>query len=128
MIVEVELVELKLIVEKTKWYALVNERRDIMSKHIHVLVLCANGAVTSTIVLSSLKESFEEVGISATFVQKRVVEGAQALAENDFDLVISTAGQSFAAESDVPVLSGVPFLTGIGKEEIIERAVEISNS
>ncbi len=97
-----------------------------MRKHLNVLVLCANGAVTSTIVLTSLKEEFEKEGITASFIQKRVVDGEQALKENDLDLVISTAGQEFAKNIEIPVLSGVPFLTGIGKDKIIEKVISIS--
>lgn len=98
-----------------------------MRKNLKVLVLCANGAVTSTIVLTSLKEEFEKEGINASFVQKRVVDGAQALDEYDFDLVISTAGQDFAKDIQIPVLSGVPFLTGVGKDKIIDEVIRIAD-
>ncbi len=98
-----------------------------MKRNLNVLVLCANAAATSTIVLASLKESFEENGLTGAFTQKRVVEGAQALKENDFDVVISTAGTDFAGETDVPIFSGVPFLTGIGKEEVIEKILKIAS-
>lgn len=99
-----------------------------MSKHLNVLVLCANGAATSTIVLANLKESFEDRNLSASFTQKRVVEGAEAIKSTHFDVVISTAGMDFAEGSNVPILSGVPFLTGIGKDAVIDKIVEIANS
>lgn len=98
-----------------------------MAKHLNVLVLCANGAATSTIALASLKEAFEDNKLNASFTQKRVVEGAEALKSNHFDVVISTAGMDFAQGSNVPILSGVPFLTGIGKEAIIKKIIEIAN-
>ena len=99
-----------------------------MSKHLNVLVLCANGAATSTIALASLKEAFEDNNLSASFTQKRVVEGAEALKNSHFDVVISTAGMDFAEGTTVPILSGVPFLTGIGKDEVIKQIIEIANT
>lgn len=97
-----------------------------MNQELKVLVLCANGAVTSTMVLNSLKEAFQERNLQAAFTQKRVVEGAQALKDTTFDVVISTAGQDFGEATDVPILSGIPFLTGVGQEEIIAQVMTIA--
>jgi len=98
-----------------------------MTKRLEILVLCGNGAVTSTVVLNKIKEGLQKEGIQVNLTQKRVAEGALALANKKFDVAVSTAGQGFAADSDVPVLNGIPFLTGIGQEAVISQIVEIAN-
>jgi len=99
-----------------------------MSKMLQILVLCGNGAVTSTVVMTKLKEKLRDNNVQATYTQKRVAEGTQALQDKNYDVVVSTAGQNFAKGHDVPVLNGIPFLTGIGVDGVISQIVEIANS
>ncbi len=98
-----------------------------MAKRLEILVVCGNGAVTSTVVLNKIKDALQKEGIQAKITQKRVAEGAQALESKKFDLAVSTAGQNFAQDSDIPVLNGVPFLTGVGQESVISQIVELAN-
>jgi PTS system galactitol-specific IIB component len=44
----------------------------------------------------------------------------------DADLVISTAQVPF--DLDIPVVDGIPFLTGIGIKEVIDRIEKILRS
>ena len=68
-----------------------------------------------------LKELLEERGIDAIMSQCRVSEvpsvisGAQA--------VVATSQVPF--DIDVPVVDGIPFLTGIGIKEVIDQIEEI---
>lgn len=98
-----------------------------MTKQLNILVLCGNGAVTSTVVVTKLKDKLTEAKIQASYTQKRVAEGAQALEEKKYDVVVSTAGQKFAQGHDVPVLNGIPFLTGVGIDSVISKIAEIAN-
>lgn len=98
-----------------------------MTKRLEILVVCGNGAVTSTVVMNKIKEGLQKEGIQAKLTQKRVAEGAQTLESKKFDLAVSTAGQKFAKDSEVPVLNGIPFLTGIGQDAVISEIVEIAN-
>lgn len=50
-----------------------------MAKRLEILVVCGNGAVTSTVVLNKIKDALQKEGIQAKITQKRVAEGAQAL-------------------------------------------------
>jgi PTS system galactitol-specific IIB component len=95
-------------------------------KNVRVLVVCADGVATSTIALVSLSEALEEKGIHAEFVQGRVVDVDNMVKNGDFDFVISTAGTDL--DVNIPVISGVPFLTGIGKDQVFTQIQDIINN
>jgi len=59
----------------------------------------------------------KERGINIHTIQCRVTE-VPSLAP-DADLIISTAQVPF--DIDIPILDGIPFLTGIGTEEVIDK-------
>jgi len=89
-----------------------------------VVVACGTAIATSTHVAVRLKELLEERGIKITTVQARVsevpsmVEGACA--------VVATAQVPY--DLDVPVISGLAFLTGVGLEEVVDRIEDVIRS
>ena len=93
-------------------------------KRVNVLVVCADGVATSSIVLVSLREALEDMDVEAEFTQGRVLDVARTVKGGDFDFVVSTAGVALD-DIDVPVISGIPFLTGIGKEQVFEQIKDI---
>ncbi|ADD01483.1 phosphotransferase system lactose/cellobiose-specific IIB subunit [Thermoanaerobacter italicus Ab9] len=95
------------------------------NKKVRVLVVCADGVATSTVVFVSLREELEKRGIKAEFVQGRVMDVERMTKDGNFDFVVSTAGTSLDVE--IPVISGVPFLTGIGREQVFNQILEIIN-
>lgn len=84
-----------------------------------ILVACGTAIATSTHVADRLGRELAARHIDAAITQCRVSEIA-AYAD-DVDVVVSTAlaGPSYG----VPVVSGVPFLTGIGEEEAIREVL-----
>ncbi|MDV2887506.1 hypothetical protein RYX45_20205 [Alkalihalophilus pseudofirmus] len=96
-----------------------------MKKTVKVLVLCADGVATSTIALVALREAFEDMDIPAEFHQGRVADVAHTIEHGGFDVIISTAGTELDIDADIPLFSGVPFLTGIGREQILEEIKNI---
>lgn len=82
-----------------------------------IVVACGTAIATSTHVAIKVKELLEERGIKIHTIQCRVPE-VPSLAP-DADLVISTAQVPFDIE--VPVVDGIPFLTGIGVKEVIDK-------
>jgi len=86
-----------------------------------IVVACGTAIATSTHVSLKLKELLEERGLDVMMSQCRVPEvpsvisGAQA--------VIATSQVPF--DIDVPVVDGIPFLTGIGREEVVDQLEEI---
>ncbi len=95
-------------------------------KEIRGLVVCADGVATSTIVLVALREGLEDMRVEADLQQGRVLDAGRTTKDGNFDFVISTAGTALE-DVNIPIISGVPLLTGIGKDQVFEQIKEIVN-
>ncbi len=91
------------------------------NKTYKIIVACGTGIATSTYVAIKIKELLKERGIEVSTIQCRVTEVVSYA--HDADLVVSTAQVPF--DINIPVISGVPFLTGKGVEEVIDRIQKI---
>lgn len=92
-------------------------------KIFNVIVACGTAIATSTHVSIKLKEEMEKRGKKINTIQTRVQEIPNYM--DGADAIIATAQVPF--ETDVPVFNGIPFLTGIGLEEVlnnIDKALE----
>lgn len=86
-----------------------------------IVVACGTAIATSTHVSIKVRDLLEERGMKVHTIQCRVTE-VPSLAP-DADLVISTAQVPY--DIHVPVIDGIPFLTGIGIKEVIDRIENI---
>ncbi len=86
-----------------------------------ILVACGTAIATSTVVARALEEMLKERGINVTTRQCKAAE-VKSLA-SDADLIVSTT--PIPSDLGVPVIQTLAFLTGIGKEEVIEQIVKI---
>ena len=86
-----------------------------------IVVACGTAIATSTHVAIRIKELLEERGLKIHTIQCRVME-VPSLAP-DADLVVATAQVPY--DIDVPVVDGIPFLTGIGVKEVIDKIENI---
>ena len=91
------------------------------AKVYKIVVACGTAIATSTHVAIKVKELLEERGLKIHTIQCRVPE-VPSLAP-DADLVIATAQVPY--DIDVPVIDGIPFLTGIGIKEVIDKIENI---
>lgn len=82
-----------------------------------IIVSCGTAIATSTHVALKVKEMLRERGIDVHTIQCRVPE-VPAYAD-EADLVLTTAQVPY--DLSIPVVDGLPFLTGIGIEEVIDR-------
>lgn len=82
-----------------------------------IVVACGTAIATSTHVALKIKELLEERGLKVHTIQCRVPE-VPSFAP-DADLVVATAQVPF--DLDIPVVDGIPFLTGIGIKEVIDQ-------
>ncbi|MBC7265321.1 MAG: PTS sugar transporter subunit IIB [Chloroflexi bacterium] len=82
-----------------------------------IVVACGTAIATSTHVALKVKELLEERGLKVHTVQCRVPEVPSFAA--DADLVVATAQVPF--NIDIPIIDGIPFLTGIGMKEVVDR-------
>lgn len=87
------------------------------AKLFKIVVACGTAIATSTHVAIKIKELLEERGLKIHTIQCRVAE-VPSLAP-DADLVVATAQVPF--DVDIPVVDGLPFLTGIGVKEVIDK-------
>ena len=91
---------------------------SIPSEKIYkIVVACGTAIATSTHVALKVKELLEERGLKVHTVQCRVPEVPSFAA--DADMVVATAQVPF--DIGVPIIDGIPFLTGIGIKEVINR-------
>jgi len=87
----------------------------------NIVVACGTAIATSTHVAIKLKELLGERGLAVHTVQCRVSE-VPSLAP-DAEVVVATAQVPY--DLDIPVIDGIPFLTGIGVKEVIDKIEKI---
>jgi len=85
-----------------------------------ILVACGTAIATSTVVAKGIEEALKERGISVTTRQCKASE-VRSLA-GDAQLIVTTT--PVPSDLGVPVIQTLAFLTGIGKEAVIEQIIE----
>jgi PTS system galactitol-specific IIB component len=85
-----------------------------------ILVACGTAIATSTVVAKALEEALEKRGIPVTIQQCKASEVPTL--SHDADLIVTTT--PVRTERDIPVIQTLAFLTGIGKEAVIEEIVQ----
>jgi PTS system galactitol-specific IIB component len=99
-----------------------------MSKdEARILVCCADGAATSAMALTSLREALEDNNIFADLQQGRITDVLSgSINVENYDLIVSTVGTDIdIPNKKIPIFSGVPFLTGVGKSKVIEDIIKV---
>ncbi len=84
-----------------------------------ILVACGTAIATSTVVAKGIEEALKERGIQIITRQCKASE-VRSLA-GDADLIVTTT--PVPSDLGVPVIQTLAFLTGIGKEEVIEQII-----
>ena len=84
-----------------------------------VLVICGTGVATSTMVASSIKEHCSAHGIDVEVSQGKVMDLLSGTP--DVDVIVATT--EVPDSVGVPVVAGLPFLTGIGQEDALAEVV-----
>jgi PTS system galactitol-specific IIB component len=84
-----------------------------------VLIVCGTGVATSTVVADKVRRHLESCGIAATVDQTKVSELHRGAA--GYDVIVSTT--QVRGDVGVPVVAGLPFLTGIGIDAALAEVV-----
>jgi len=84
-----------------------------------ILVACGTAIATSTVVAKAIEEALEERNMLVNIRQCKASE-VPSLVE-DADLIVTTTPVS--VDKEIPVIQTLAFLTGIGKEDVIEQIV-----
>ena len=89
-----------------------------------IIVACGSGIATSTVARNALEEKLKEKGIDATQVSMDQTSIPQLRSKADqFDLAITTG--KFTEDIGVPILNGLPFLTGIDEDALVEKVIDV---
>lgn len=86
-----------------------------------IIISCGSGIATSTMAAASVKIILESLQKDIKIIKCSVQE-IQGYIDGAV-LIVSTAQIPF--ETNVPVVSGIPFLTGVGKDKAIEEIKNI---
>ncbi|EEQ92803.1 phosphotransferase system lactose/cellobiose-specific IIB subunit [Brucella intermedia LMG 3301] len=82
-----------------------------------ILFACGTGVATSTAVNATVTEEMKKRGLTFNAQQAKATEVA-SLADN-VDFIVSTT--PISASVNKPVIKGLPFLTGIGKDQVLDQ-------
>ena len=85
-----------------------------------IIVSCGTAIATSTVAAKAIEEACKEAGIAVVTKQCKSAEIPIYL-EQGADMIVTTSKLRF--EVDIPVINGLPFLTGIGKDAVIEEII-----
>ena len=87
-----------------------------------IIVACGGAVATSTLAAEEIKELCAENNIQLELVQCRVNEIGSYI--DDADLICTTAKitQTFG---DIPVVHGMPFVSGLGIEQLKAKILDI---
>lgn len=84
-----------------------------------ILVVCGTAIATSTVVAIKLEEMLKKHGIQAEI--RRAMTTEARTASREADLIVATTQ---VVDVSVPVISGIPFITGIGIDKLEKEIVE----
>lgn len=90
-----------------------------MTRRKRVLIVCGTAIATSTVVAMKVDELLKKHGISADI--RRCMTSEAPTASKDVDLIVATTQVPQVA---VPVISGIPFITGIGMDKVEQAILE----
>lgn len=82
-----------------------------------ILVACGTAIATSTLVAVLIREEMEKRGIKVETQQCKATEVASYA--RDVDLIVSTT--PVPTNLGKPVIQTLAFLTGVGKEEVLDQ-------
>ena len=89
-----------------------------------IIVACGSGIATSTVARNALEEKPKAKGIDMTQVSMDQTSIPQLRSKADqFDLAVTTG--KFTEDIGVPVLNGLPFLTGVGEDELVQKVIDV---
>lgn len=86
-----------------------------------VIVSCGTAIATSTVVAIAIEEACKKEGIPVVVKQCKATEIPLYL--DGADLIVTTS--QLRSDPGIPVIQGLPFLTGIGKDQTLAQIIGI---
>ncbi len=92
-----------------------------MPNRFRILLLCGTGIATSTAMRLKIEQALKASGINGS-VEVRQGKVADVLHGSvDGDLIVATA--QVPKNVTVPVINGVPLITGVGAQSVLDQVV-----
>lgn len=85
-----------------------------------ILVICGTGVATSTVVVQKIRDYCKANGFDATISQAAVADTLRGNLAADFIVATTQVPSSVG----IPVIAGLPFLTGIGLDAVYAQISE----
>ena len=86
-----------------------------------VIVSCGTAIATSTVAAKAIEEACKAAGIPVVTKQCKAAE-IKAYVDQGADLIVTTSQIRY--DPGIPVINGLAFLTGIGKDKVIAEILE----
>jgi PTS system galactitol-specific IIB component len=86
-----------------------------------VIVSCGTAIATSTVVAKAIEEACKAEGIRVITKQCKSAEIQAHLP--GADLIVTTS--QMRGDPGIPVISGLAFLTGVGKDQVLKQIIEV---
>ena len=96
-----------------------------MAKTLRIIVACGSGVATSNVAAEKLKDSLRDRGIHCEVraVDMKSLESEARIA----DVLVSITPYATRDQSlGIPVLNGIPLLTGIGVSTLVDQIAELA--
>lgn len=93
-------------------------------KKFKILSVCGTGVATSTVAAENCKEMLKKKGFDVEVKECKVTEVAADVDMFRPDVIVHTTPVSDAAAKGIKKFSGLPFLTGIGINQLIDKIAE----
>lgn len=90
-----------------------------MTERKRILIVCGTAIATSTVVAMKTEELLKREGIQAEI--RRCMTSEAKTASKGVDLIIATTQ---VPDVDVPVISGIPYLTGIKVADLEQEILQ----
>ena len=87
-----------------------------------VIVCCGYAMATSTMLENEVGELLRRNGIESKIIKCMAAEVQSFLNDGKVDLIIPSGRYNF--DTDVPVISGTAYITGVGKEKVEAKILE----
>lgn len=86
-----------------------------------LMVVCGTGIATSTVATGKIKAYLEQEGLTSQvhFLQSKIADEVSAISNDEYDIVVSTTMVPSSIQSKV--INGVPLLTGMGADKVLEE-------
>ena len=87
-----------------------------------IVVCCGAACATSSLLEAEVKEFLERNHLEGTVHKCMISQIDRFIKDTKADLIIPSGKYTF--DTDIPVISGMPYITGIGKEAMEARMLE----